>query len=168
VRDLAYLKISTGIGCGLVMGGELYRGASGTAGEIGHSTIDENGDVCRCGNWGCLETVASTAVVLRLLASARGPDLTTDDVLRMAAAGDVACRRVIEDVGRHLGTTVANLCNILNPPLVVLGGRLVDARDVLLDPLRETIVPSTLGDRAQVLGALSLALTGAPSSAFGA
>lgn len=179
-RDLVYLKISTGIGCGLVIGGALYRGPSGTAGEIGHSTIDENGEVCRCGNRGCLETVASTAVVLRLLAPAHGPELTIDDVLRMAAAGDTGCRRVLEDVGRHLGTAVANLCNILNPPLVVLGGRLVDAGSVLLDPLREsvrrrairsaaesmTIVASTLGDRAQVLGALTLALTGTPSSAF--
>ncbi|RYV52247.1 ROK family transcriptional regulator [Pengzhenrongella frigida] len=173
-RDLAYLKISTGIGCGLVMGGRVYRGAAGTAGEIGHCTIDEDGAVCRCGNRGCLETVASTPVVLRLLSAAYGPDLTIDDVLRMAADGDIGCRRVIEDVGRHLGTAVANLCNILNPPLVVLGGRLVEAGEVLLDPLRDavrrrairsaaesmTIVASTLGARGQVLGALSLALTG--------
>lgn len=174
VRDLAYLTISTGIGCGLVIGGQLYRGTAGTAGEIGHSTIDEDGDVCRCGNRGCLETVASTAVVLRLLSAAHGRDLTIEDVLRMAAAGDIGCRRVIEDVGRHLGTAVANLCNILNPHLVVLGGSLVDAGAVLLDPLRETvrrrairsaadsmtIVASPLGARGQVLGALSLALAG--------
>lgn len=172
VRDLVYLKLSTGIGAGLVIDGQLYRGASGTAGEIGHTTVDEHGTVCRCGNRGCLEMVASVPVLLDLLRPTHGPDLRIEDVVRLALAGDLACRRVIEDAGRQLGTAVANLVNLINPAMVIVGGDVTDAGDLLLDPVRTTVrrnsVPaaaelvriasSTLGRRAQVLGAVALVL----------
>src|SRR4051794_25462594 len=102
-RDVAYIKAATGVGAGLLLGGRLYRGRAGTAGEIGHTTIDENGDVCRCGNRGCLETYVGTPMLLSLLRRSHGQDLTLRDVLRLATEGDVGCRRVIADAGRYIG-----------------------------------------------------------------
>jgi predicted NBD/HSP70 family sugar kinase len=171
VADAIYIQLAGAIGAGLVLDGRLFRGSGGTAGEIGHTTVDEHGPVCRCGNRGCLETVAATPVVLRLLRPTHG-DLAVDDVVRLAAAGDVPCRRVVEDVGRQLGTAVANLVNLLNPRVVVVGGDWAPLGDLLLDPVRATVrrnavpsaagfvrvVPSALGRRAQVLGALALVL----------
>jgi predicted NBD/HSP70 family sugar kinase len=169
-RNAAYIKIATGIAAGLVINGQLHRGVAGTAGEIGHTTIDESGRICRCGNRGCLETFASVPVILGLLEQSHGADLSIVDVIRMADRGDIGCRRVIEDAGRHLGVAVANLANLLNPQTVVIGGDLAAAGDLLLDPLRGVVrrfaipsaaavaevVPSSLGSRAQVLGALAL------------
>jgi predicted NBD/HSP70 family sugar kinase len=170
--ELAYIKVSSGIGAGLVLGGRLFRGASGTAGEIGHITVDESGPVCRCGNRGCLEVVAGAPAILELLRPVRGPGLTLRDVLEMSAAGDQGTRRVLADAGRQIGIALANLCNLFNPERVVVGGQLGQAGDVLLDPMREavgrgaistaaeaaTIVAGRLGERAELLGALALVL----------
>ncbi|MQS39901.1 ROK family transcriptional regulator, partial [Streptomyces katsurahamanus] len=122
VRDLAYVKVAAGVGAGLVIGGRVFRGPGGTAGEIGHITLDESGPVCRCGNRGCLETFAAARYVLPLLRTVHGPDLTMERVTRLAREGDPGCRRVIADVGRHIGSAVASLCNLLNPSRVLLGG----------------------------------------------
>lgn len=122
VKDLAYIKVASGVGAGLVINGQIYRGPGGTAGEIGHITLDESGPVCRCGNRGCLETFAAARYVLPLLQSTHGPELTMERVVELAREGDPGCRRVIADVGRHVGSGVANLCNVLNPSRVVLGG----------------------------------------------
>jgi predicted NBD/HSP70 family sugar kinase len=171
-RDLVYLKLATGIGAGIVVGGEIVRGAAGTAGEIGHTTMDEHGDVCRCGNRGCLETMAGADTVLRLLAARPGPQLSLQEAIDAALEGDAGCRRVIGDTGRHVGVALANLINLLSPERIVVGGDLAGAADVLLDPMRETvarfaietaaratsIVPAELGDRAEVLGAVALAV----------
>jgi predicted NBD/HSP70 family sugar kinase len=171
-RDLVYLKLATGIGAGIVVGGSIVRGAAGTAGEIGHTTVDEHGDVCQCGNRGCLETVAGADTLLRLLAPRQGDGLTLQDAIDAALAGDAGCRRVIGDAGRHIGVALANLVNLLSPELIVVGGELAGAGDVLLEPMRETLdrfaietaaratrlVPAALGDRAEVLGAVGLAV----------
>lgn len=173
VRDLAYIKVSSGVGAGLVINGEIYRGPGGTAGEIGHITLDESGPVCRCGNRGCLETFTAARYVLPLLRSSHGPGLTMERVVRMARDGDPGCRRVVADVGRHIGTGVASLCNLLNPSRIVIGGDLAEAGELLLGPVRESVgryaipsaarqlsvLPGALGGRAEVLGALALALT---------
>ncbi|WP_344025417.1 ROK family transcriptional regulator [Streptomyces luteireticuli] len=171
--DLAYIKVASGVGAGLVINGQIYRGPGGTAGEIGHITLDESGPVCRCGNRGCLETFTAHRYVLPLLHSAHGPDLTAPRMVRLARDGDVGCRRVIADVGRHIGTGVASLCNLLNPSRVVLGGDLAEAGELVLGPIRESVgryaipsaarqlevVPGALGGRAEVLGALALVLS---------
>jgi predicted NBD/HSP70 family sugar kinase len=170
--EVAYIKVSTGIGAGLVLGGSLYAGASGTAGEIGHTTIDEAGPVCRCGNRGCLEVLAAAPAILELLRPTRGDQLSLREALDLAAAGDPGCRRVLADAGRHIGVAVANLCNLVNPERVIVGGDLARAGDLLLDPLRAEvsrgaiqaaaerarIVGGVLGERAEVLGALALVL----------
>ncbi|MFI1016358.1 ROK family transcriptional regulator [Streptomyces sp. NPDC020965] len=172
-RDLAYIKVADGVGAGLVMDGRVYRGPGGTAGEIGHITLDESGPVCRCGNRGCLETFTAARHVLPLLRSSHGPDITMDDLVRMAVDGDPGCRRVISDVGRHIGSGVAMVCNLLNPGRVVLGGTLAGAGELVLGPIRDSVaryaIPSAarqvsvvtgaLGGRAEVLGALALVLS---------
>jgi len=172
VADMIYLKVATGIGAGLVFGGRLYVGAGGTAGEIGHTIIDEHGPVCRCANRGCLETLASGAATIELLRPTLGPDLTLGHLVELTVAGHPACRRVVADAGRHIGRATANLVNLLNPRLIVVGGELAACGDILLQPLRQEcerhtissaghdveIVVGPLGDRAQVLGALALVL----------
>ncbi|CAL9592906.1 N-acetylglucosamine repressor [Streptomyces sp. enrichment culture] len=171
-RDLAYIKVASGVGAGLVINGQIYRGPGGTAGEIGHITLDESGPVCRCGNRGCLETFTAARYVLPLLHSSHGTDLTMTRVVQLAAEGDPGCRRVLADIGRHIGSGVASLCNLLNPSRVVLGGDLADAGDLVLDPVRDsvaryaipsaarrlTVLPGELDTRAEVLGALALVL----------
>ncbi|MFJ6694692.1 ROK family protein [Streptomyces sp. NPDC091272] len=173
VRDLAYIKVASGVGAGLVIDGRVYRGPGGTAGEIGHITLDESGPVCRCGNRGCLETFAAARYVLPLLMPGHGPDLTMERVVQLAREGDPGCRRVIADVGRHIGSGVANLCNLLNPSRVVLGGDLADSGELVLGPIRDSVsryaipsaarqlsvLPGALGGRAEVLGALALVLS---------
>ncbi|MFC1414883.1 ROK family transcriptional regulator [Streptacidiphilus sp. N1-12] len=173
LSDLAYIKVASGVGAGLVISGQIYRGPGGTAGEIGHITLDESGPVCRCGNRGCLETFVGSRHVLNLLASSHGTDLTLSRVVQLAQRGDLGCRRVLADVGRQIGTGVANLCNLLNPRRVILGGDLAEAGDLVLDPIRESVaryaipsaarqlsvVPGTLGGRAEVLGALALVMS---------
>ncbi|MFF2407064.1 ROK family protein [Streptomyces sp. NPDC058092] len=173
VNDLAYIKVASGVGAGLVIDGHIYRGPGGTAGEIGHITLDESGPVCRCGNRGCLETFTAARYVLPLLQPSHGPDLTMERVVQLAREGDPGCRRVIADVGRHIGSGVANLCNLLNPSRVVLGGSLAEAGELVLAPIRDSVsryaipsaarqlsvLPGALGSRAEVLGALALVLS---------
>ncbi|RNF80172.1 ROK family transcriptional regulator [Streptomyces botrytidirepellens] len=173
VADLAYIKVADGVGAGLVISGQIYRGPGGTAGEIGHITLDESGPVCRCGNRGCLETFAAARYVLPLLYSAHGTDLTIERMVQLARDGDPGCRRVIADVGRHIGSGVANLCNLINPSRMVLGGHLAEAGELVLGPIRESVaryaipsaarqlavMPGALGGRAEVLGALALVLS---------
>jgi predicted NBD/HSP70 family sugar kinase len=170
--DLAYIKVASGVGAGLVINGQIYRGPGGSAGEIGHITLDESGPVCRCGNRGCLETLAAARYVLPLLHATHGPDLTMAGMVRLARDGDLGCRRVIADLSHHVGRGIAQLCNILNPGQVVIGDELADAGELALEPIRTALrryaipsaarrvklVPGALGGRAEVLGALALAL----------
>jgi len=180
VQNVVYVKASSGVGAGLIIGGRLHRGASGTAGEIGHTTIDENGALCHCGNRGCLETVASADAIIRLVRQGRG-DLSFTRILALAREGDPVCRRAVSDASRQIGIAVAGLCNILNPEMVVIGGLLSRAGDVVLEQVREAVlrcavsaaadrvqvVPAVLGDRAELIGALALVVRG-PNPVFAA
>jgi predicted NBD/HSP70 family sugar kinase len=173
VKDLAYIKVASGVGAGLVIDGRIYRGPGGTAGEIGHITLDESGPVCRCGNRGCLETFTAARYVLELLRGSHGEGLTIPKMVQLGREGDPGCRRVIGDVGRHIGMGVASLSNLLNPSRVVLGGDLAEAGELVLGPIRESVsryaipsaaqrlsvMPGALGARAEVLGALALVLS---------
>jgi len=178
---LVYLQLSNGVGAGIVADGRLYRGAGGIAGEIGHITVDARGPVCRCGNRGCLETLVGSSYLLQMLPRPLGaeePPLTLRSVIASALAGDPGCRRILSDAGQALGGGVAILANLFNPRLVILGGELSRAGDLLLQSIRQTteqgaipsavrtlqVVRGKLGERAQVVGALALAATGAQSS----
>jgi predicted NBD/HSP70 family sugar kinase len=169
---VVYLKVATGIGSGIVIDGRLFEGAGGTAGEIGHTTIDDEGDICRCGNRGCLETLAGGPAIADLLSRSLGEKLEPDEVIRRAVEGDPGCRRALADAGRHIGVAVANLCNLVNPERIVVGGSMGHAGSLLLNPLMESVslraIPSAaedveivlgeLGERAELLGALACVL----------
>lgn len=167
VRNGLYVRLGHAVGAGLVIDGEVFRGSSGTAGQLGHVTIDENGQVCRCGNRGCLDTVVGHSAIMRALEPRPGT-LTLRDVIARCLEGDPACCRVLADAGRHIGVAVASVVNLLNPDLVLIGGPMARVGAVVMDPLREALelcaIPSamhtlqvresTLMDRAEILGAV--------------
>lgn len=186
--NLAFIKIGTGIGCGLLLDGRLYHGVVGTAGEIGHVTISQDGPPCKCGNYGCLEAMAGGRAIaqraqLAILAGQRtslvehnhNHELTARDVALAAQAGDAVSQQLLNDAGRHIGSALASLINLLNPGLVLIGGRVAEAGDILLNPIREAvehrslraslqatrIERAALGPYATVLGAVSQALDSA-------
>jgi glucokinase-like ROK family protein len=169
--NMVFVKVSSGVGAGLVLEGRLFRGADGMAGEIGHLTLDEQGPFCRCGSRGCLEAYASVGMAQELLAS-QLPDASIDEIIAAAQGGNVSAVRMFEDAGRHLGWGVAMLANLINPSAVVVGGDMSRAGDLLLDPVRvglrrhalasvaanTVVTPAALGERASVIGALLLAV----------
>jgi predicted NBD/HSP70 family sugar kinase len=170
LSDIVYVRLGSGVGAGLVIGGRLHHGAAGLAGEIGHVQVQADGVVCRCGNRGCLESVAAEGPIRALLRPARGHDVSRREVLELVAAGDLGALRVVNDAGRAIGRVLADLCNALNPEAVVVGGELSEAGAPLLDGIRDSIdryalpgaaavvkvVHGELGERAEVLGALAL------------
>lgn len=174
-RHLLYVKASYGVGAGLILDGRLYGGSGGIAGEIGHVTVDDRGALCQCGDRGCLETMAGSEALLSLLRRSYGADLTITDAIDKAVGGDSGCRRIIADAGRAIGIAVAAACSLLAPERVVIGGTLAAAGAILLAPMRDVvrrhamhtisdnaqIVAGALGQRAEVLGGLALALRSA-------
>jgi predicted NBD/HSP70 family sugar kinase len=172
VADLVYVKVATGIGAGLLLGGRLHHGVRGRAGEIGHVPVDSGGDLCRCGNRGCLETMASMTQVLSAVQPRHDGPITMADVVALVEAGDPGARRVVGDAGRMIGRVLADVVNNLSPQLVVVGGELAAAGDALLSGVRESvdrfaqpglarelaIELSALGERSSLLGAAALAL----------
>ncbi|MDL5156729.1 ROK family transcriptional regulator [Actinomycetospora termitidis] len=177
VEEGIYLKLSDGVGAGLVLGGRPYRGRAGTAGELGHVVVDDSGGppggaVCRCGNRGCLETWASTATVVGLLEPLLGAPLTVSEVVARARGGHAPSRRVLADTGGQVGRALGGLCSVLTPERIVVGGELAQAGELLLDPMRAALerwalpgaadgvelTTARLGAHAHVLGAVALAL----------
>ncbi|HXC83955.1 MAG TPA: ROK family transcriptional regulator [Trebonia sp.] len=169
-HDLTYVKLGTGIGGGMVLGGRLHRSSGGPAMEIGHITMDYQGRRCPCGNRGCLERYVGGR---ELLASARNDGLEIEDLTSLvsrARAGDAACRRIIYEAASLIGIAVGTLANLNGPELVVLGGSLSAAGDLLTGPLRTaldqtafaaatggmTIKVARLGQWASACGATAL------------
>jgi len=182
VSNLIYLTVSTGIGGGIIINDSLYCGVSGGAGEIGHMTIDVNGPKCNCGNNGCLETLASGTAVAReaIKRISRGEksslidivegeieNITAEKVGIAAQHGDSLALEVITEAATYLGVGLANLVNIFNPEMIIVGGGLAKLGELLFGPARQVvrerafqlpaqvvhIVPAQLGDDAGVLGA---------------
>lgn len=150
VDHVIHLVLDVGVGAGIVVSGQLFRGAGGTAGEIGHIGLDQRGQVCRCGNRGCLETFVGTDYLMRMLPrdSFRGTGPGTavlTDVVSAALEGDPGSRRVIAEAGTALGQGTAIIANLFNPEMVVVGGELAAAGDLLLDPMRRAMELGTLG-----------------------
>ncbi len=167
--DTAYIRVGYSIGGSLLIGGSPYRGSSGGAGELGHVSIDPNGPACVCGNRGCLEAVAGGPALLELFREDSGIQRLRDLLLR-ADAGDSGVLRAIADAGRHIGAAAATLTTLFDPDLIVVGGELAEAGELLLAPLRHeleraslgrrapAVVAGILGDRAAVLGCLATAI----------
>lgn len=174
VDDLTYLKVSTGIGAGHIIGGRLNRGSAGMAGEIGHLATASDGPPCVCGNRGCLATFAGTHAVLNRVEALlpEHPDsLLADRRLSIAAfeeaalASDRLALRVVHETARHLGTAIAGVLNLMNPATVILGGSLARLGDLLLEPLRDAVSRRTFAGslasatiRTSALGPQSIAL----------
>jgi predicted NBD/HSP70 family sugar kinase len=167
--DSIFLKLSSGVGAGIIIDNELFHGSVGAAGEVGHLTVNEQGPVCRCGSRGCLEAYASSGSVLELMSS-QMPGATIDEVVAAAQNGNASALRSLEDASFHLGWGIGSLVNILNPSIVVVGGDLARAGELLLEPARvglrrhaldavasTPIVISKLGHRASLVGAVLLA-----------
>jgi glucokinase-like ROK family protein len=182
VDDFLFVKIGTGIGCGIHLGGAVYRGIDGCAGDIGHIQVDANGPVCSCGNAGCLEALFSGAALARdALAAAHAGDspalaerlaarqdaasgennseeLTARDVAEGAAEGDVTCIRLIREGGRRVGGVLATLVSFANPSMIVIGGGLAQLGHVLLAEIRSVVyrrsLPLATGNLPVVLSEL--------------
>jgi predicted NBD/HSP70 family sugar kinase len=169
---LVYIKAATGIGGGLVVDGSLFRGVSGTAGELGHVVLDEHGDVCRCGNRGCLELVAGGTALVEALRRSNRDVSGLPELIEQVRAGDTASVRIVADAGTHIGVAVGSLVNLVNPQRVIVGGELGRAGEVLLEPMRRALRRSAvsaavdavelvgcgLQDRSEVLGAVAVVL----------
>ena len=182
VNNLVLLTVGTGIGGGIIINGRLYSGASGSAGEIGHTTIDVNGPRCSCGNIGCLEALISGTAIAREairrirqgersslteIVGGKIENITAEEVLTATRAGDSLASEVILKAATYLGVGLANVVNIFNPEMIIIGGGMAKMGDLLLNPARQVvrerafqlsaqavqIVPAQLGDDAGVLGA---------------
>ena len=134
-QNVVYLDVGEGVGSGLVLDGRVLRGHNGTAGELGHTVIIEDGPLCRCGNRGCLEAIAGGPAILERLGDAGGITKVGDVVLR-AMANDGDCIRALAEAGRHIGLAAGNLCNLFDPERIVVGGDLARAGELLLGPIR--------------------------------
>lgn len=172
-EHLLFVKVGTGIGCGIVVNGAIYRGAQGAAGDIGHIGLADYGEViCECGNAGCVEAVAGGRALVREL-QARGHDVANSrDVVRLARNHAPDAVQLVRQAGRSLGEVLASLVNALNPHVVVIGGDLAEAHEQLFAGVREVvyqrstalatrhlqIVPSALEDQAGVTGAAVMAI----------
>ncbi|TBL79937.1 ROK family transcriptional regulator [Paenibacillus thalictri] len=170
---LIYVSLGSGIGTGIIIKDELYRGATGFSGEIGHQSIDLNGPQCRCGNYGCWELYASEQALLESAKSSLGRSAADVDSLLQEAAqiGSAEISGLFAQLGRHLGIGLVNIVNSFNPELIIIGGRLTAAAEWLDEPIRQTmeqrLLPyprkplevqfSALDSRSTVLGASTLA-----------
>ena len=162
-----YVLLSVGVGLGIAINGQVFRGVNGIAGELGHVVVDEHGDICRCGSRGCLEAIISVNSLAKALTVSHGP-VSSDEMLRLAANGDIGANRVIADAGRLAGRSVGALCSYFNPDIVIVGGELMRAGDGLLTPMVEAmkrfsiaratehvrVVPAALGEQAELIGTL--------------
>ncbi|MCK4539165.1 MAG: ROK family protein [Candidatus Krumholzibacteria bacterium] len=178
------LTLGTGVGGGIVLNGTLYRGARGSAGEIGHHVILADGPRCACGSRGCLEAlIGSQAIRARAARKSSGTesllagkdDHSVKEIYEAAAGGDAAAIETFEETGRYLGIGLANIVHILNPDRIAIGGGIAGAGEMILGPARESmkrhlmgdilqdieVVPAVLGNTASFLGAAMLAAAGA-------
>ncbi len=179
-RHLAYLKVGSGVGAGLLMDGRIYRGATGSAGEIGHTTIVQDGPLCSCGNRGCLEALAGGIAISRQAQDAVGSgrrtllashvphaSITAKDVAAAAMMGDLVAQQIIKDAGTYIGIAVASLVNLFNPNMVVVGGGVALIGDLLLQPLRQVVEQRSLRSSAQAVR-INTAVLGRRASSMGA
>lgn len=187
VENFLYIDIDETVGMGIVINGELYYGNGGNAGEIGHTVIQKDGPLCICGNKGCLTTMASCMALRReaqnllqkgvkslifdsMTNSNKGKEITLETIVNAVMKGDKVAYKLIYDTGAYLGIAISNIVNIFNPELIILGGPLMEAKDILMEIITQSIkihclpntasevriVPSELGDKSGILGASTL------------
>ena len=167
-ENFLFIKVATGIGAGIISSGELQRGANGTAGDLGHVRVPRGDEVlCRCGNYGCLEALASGPAVARQLHELGLDASTGADVLRLVGEGNLQAIQALRQAGRDVGDILATVVNLLNPSMIVIGGSVGEAGEHLVAGIREVVYRRSLplatthlrigismaGDRAAILGA---------------
>ena len=183
-KNLAFIKVGSGIGAGLMINRQIYGGTTGSAGEIGHLTIDENGPLCTCGNCGCLEAFAGGHAIAsqarKLVASGKRTllsekhlnEITARDVAEAARRGDLPAQEIIQRSGTFIGIAIAGLINLFNPSTVIIGGGVAQVGDLLTGPIRQAvrerslrafehsvrITTAMLGRRSSLIGALVQAI----------
>jgi glucokinase-like ROK family protein len=178
-KNLAFIKVGSGIGAGLIINQQIYAGNTGSAGEIGHLTVDENGPLCTCGNHGCLEAfagghaIASQAKKLAasgkrtLLSETDIDSITARDVVEAARRGDLAAQEILKRSGAFVGIAIAGLINLINPSTVIIGGGVAQVGDLLTGPIRQAVHTRSL--RASEHGVrITMAMLGRRSSLIGA
>lgn len=155
-KNLAYIKVGSGIGAGLIINQQIFVGATGSAGEIGHLTIDKNGPLCTCGNYGCLEAFASgNAIELQaqklvesgrrtLLAEFNRKHISVSDVADAARRGDLEAQEILNRSGTFIGIAIAGLINLVNPSVVIIGGGVAEVGDILTAPIRKMVKERSL------------------------
>jgi glucokinase len=179
-QHMAYIKVGSGIGAGLILGGKIYLGATGMAGEIGHLTIRENGPRCSCGNYGCLEALAGGGAIARrareaIISGKRTQlseiepveSISARDVGEAARFGDLLAQHIVAEAGEHLGIAIAGVINLSNPSMVVIGGGVSQMGDLFLEPVRRVVNARSLKPAAQAVR-ISAAMLGRRSSSMGA
>ncbi len=172
VDDFVYLKVGTGIGSGLILSGQIHRGAHGAAGDIGHVQATSEDVLCRCGNYGCLEAAAGGAALADALSDKHEGVTGSRDVVDLVTGGDKEAIAAVRESGRLIGQVLATTVNLLNPALIIIGGDLAAAEQQLLAGIREVVYQrsttlsttdlqirtSKLGDRAGVTGAAAMVI----------
>lgn len=179
-RFLVYLKVGTGIGAGFLIDGQIYKGISGTAGEIGHVTIAEDGPVCTCGSRGCLEAMAGGYAIARKAQQAVKAgrrtrlskihpieNITAQQVTEAARKGDLLAQEIVAEAGELLGIAIASVINLLNPSIVVVGGGVSQMGDLLLEPIRLAVESRSLKVASESVR-ITTAVLGRRSSSMGA
>ncbi|MBA3822710.1 MAG: ROK family transcriptional regulator, partial [Ktedonobacterales bacterium] len=136
VESMLYVRVGTGIGGGLVLDGQVYRGGAGSAGEIGHMVVDPHGPVCACGNNGCLETFAGKQAIVDLVRERKPEVADIVTVLQLAQAGDPICIAALQRAGASIGAIVSGLVNFISPVLIVVDGSTMRAGELVLAPIR--------------------------------
>ena len=183
-KNLAFIKVGSGIGAGLIINQQIYGGTTGSAGEIGHLTIEENGPLCACGNHGCLEAFAGgNAIALQarklvtsgkrtLLSELNTDSITARDVVEAARRGDWGAQEILKRSGTFIGIAIAGLINLINPSIVIIGGGVAQVGDLLTGPIRQAvherslrasehsvrITTAMLGRRSTLIGAMVQAI----------
>jgi glucokinase-like ROK family protein len=179
-KNIAYIKVGSGVGAGLILNKQIYGGTTGAAGEIGHLTIDENGPLCNCGNHGCLEAFAGGHAIAKqgqalaksgkrtLLADLPAEKITALEVAEAARRGDLHAQEILRRSGTYIGIAIAGLINLFNPSVVIIGGGVAQVGDMLTTPIRQAvreramraseqgvrITAAMLGRRSVLIGAI--------------
>lgn len=175
LSSMLAMNFGRGVGAGLVIDGKLYHGAQDIAGEVGHMTIDLHGEICECGNRGCLQTFATGAALAKQaekLLGENGRIISGEQVYKLAIEGNEHCIKLLEELGETIGVALTNLIHIINPEKIVLGGGVTNSEQFILPAIRRTvdkwsltpdakrteIVVSKFGDDATIIGAVALLL----------
>ncbi|MCS7192831.1 MAG: ROK family protein, partial [Armatimonadetes bacterium] len=170
-KNLVFVTLGTGVGGAVILNGEIVRGASFVAGELGHISIDPNGPKCGCGNYGCVELFASgpaiaqkareyvlRGVETRISKMASPEEITAEHVAKAAQEGDFLAQSILAEAGKILGATLSGIVNLLNPDCIVIGGGVAQAGDWILEPVRWEIKRRALPDATKVLRVVPAAL----------